>query len=188
MEGQQQGSIWIVILFGVVFVGAVILIIVQKIKRKGAQWTGVVIDKSMTEDVRRGSVYDRNNGGGGDGINIRFGGGNTAVQRSYNLRIRDDGGKEFNWPVGEGMYQSVNVGDRLQKQPGTETPTVVSQMQPAEQIANHQVVAQQVMPSLTGQPAAPVNPPQQAQTAPEVQQQTASSDQQLPPSPPATMQ
>lgn len=130
MESQQQGSVWVFVLFGVVFVGMAALIIGQKIKRKGAQWTGVVIDKNMTESVVRDSLHDRDTNSNG-GLRIGLGGVNNAVQRSYQLRIRDDAGKEFNWPVGEGVYQSVNVGDKLQKQPGTETPVVLSQAQPA---------------------------------------------------------
>lgn len=143
MEQGQQGSVWIIVLIGVVFVGIAAMVTIQKIKRKGAQWTGVVIDKNMNESVKQHGSRDRDTiGGNGFSIGI---GGNNAVRRSYNLRIRDDGGKEFNWPVGEGVYQSVNVGDRLQKQPGTETPTILSQAvgggvagQPIVQIGNSQ--------------------------------------------------
>lgn len=129
---EQQGSSWIIVLFVVVFGCFLVAFIVQKVKRRGAQWTGTVIDKSMSEDMVRDSLHDRNDN---QGLNIRLGNTN-AVKRTYQLRIRDTAGKEFGWQVGEGVYQSVNVGDTLQKQPGTETPTVVSAAPPSGRMQN----------------------------------------------------
>ena len=159
MEEQQQGSAWVLVVFGLVFVGIAAVIIIQKIKRKGAQWTGVVIDKNMSEDVVRDNRRDRNGVGSG-GFNISMG-NNNAVQRSYRLRIRDDSGKEFNWPVGEGVYQTVTVGDRLQKQPGSETPTVLSKAQaaPVEQVspqAAAPVQSEQITPSGSSEQQPPI--------------------------------
>lgn len=145
MEQEQQGSALIVVLFVVFFVGMAIAIIVQKVRRKGAQWSGVVIDKTMNEQPL-GNRRDRYNDNPG-GLNIRLGTNNQGIQRSYQLRLRDDGGKEFNWPVGEGVYSSVQVGDRLQKSPGTETPAIISRV--SAQTPNQAVPTPASMPAQT---------------------------------------
>ena len=108
----------VLVVFVVLVVAIVGYIIYAKIKRRNASWTGTVIDKNMTETARA----PMNNGNTNSGITF---GGSTAVDRNYTIRVKGDAGKEFTWPVGEGFYNSTNVGDRLQKSPGTETPTKI---------------------------------------------------------------
>jgi hypothetical protein len=93
-------------------------VIYAKIKRRNAAWTGTVIDKNMTETAT--APMDNNNSNSNSGITF---GSRNAINRSYTLRIKGDSGKEFNWPVGQGFYDDVKVGDKLSKTPGTETPT-----------------------------------------------------------------
>lgn len=93
--------------------------IVAAKKRKGASWSGVVLDKDMTETNNTAGQNTN------QGIGINLGGNRNAIDRNYNLKIKDDSGKEFNWPVGQGFYESVKVGDKLIKESGTETPRKV---------------------------------------------------------------
>ena len=112
------------IIFAVVIAAVVLVfayVIYAKIKRRNASWTGTVIDKNVTETAT--SPVDNNNSNDNDS-GVTFGSRN-AINRSYTLRIKDDSGKEFNWPVGQGFYDSTDVGDKLTKNPGTETPTKV---------------------------------------------------------------
>lgn len=159
MQQEEQGSVWVIVAFVAVFVAILAIVIIQKFKRKGAQWTGVVIDKDMSETVNRNNMNRGNTmGGNNNGISIGFGNGNNAVNRSYRLKIRGDDGKEFNWPVGEGFYVSVNVGDRLQKQPGTETPVVLSKAQ-AGSVDQQTVQSQPANPSaISGDQQPPTTP------------------------------
>jgi regulatory protein YycI of two-component signal transduction system YycFG len=115
MNNNSNPTIFIVVIAIVVLVFGYVLY--AKIKRRGASWSGTVIDKDMVETATSPTDNGNNNSSG-----ITFGTRN-AVNRSYKLRIKDDAGKEFNWPVGQGFYDSVNVGDKLTKSPGTETPT-----------------------------------------------------------------
>ena len=107
------------ILIGIIalFAGVFGYAIYSKVKRKSATWTGAVIDKNVTETVKN-SGRSQNRGS----IGISLGGNRTAINRNFNLKIRSDAEEEFNWPVGEGFYESVQVGDKLTKSPGTETP------------------------------------------------------------------
>lgn len=99
-----------------IFGAAIVYIIYAKVKRKGASWVGTVVDKNVTESASS-SVNDN-----ASGLVI---GNRNAVNRSYTIRIKSDSGEEFSWPVGEGFYESTNVGDRLQKDSGTETPVKI---------------------------------------------------------------
>lgn len=129
MQQQNEGSVWIIVAIVAVFAVIFGVMIYQKIKRRNAQWSGVVIDKNATEtEAHRPNSHSNNSNTGG--FNIQMGGDRRAINRNYSLRIRDTTNKEFSWPVGEGMYMSVNVGDQLRKDAGSETPVVVSQATP----------------------------------------------------------
>lgn len=112
---ETTGSPWVIIVF-ILFFGAIFgYIIFSKYKRKGATWVGTVIDKKVSEFTS--GPTDNNSSG------IVFGGSRNAINRDYSLRMRADTGEEFDWSVGEGFYATVNVGDRLSKASGSETPT-----------------------------------------------------------------
>lgn len=112
----------------IVVVGAFVFSFVQGKKRKDASWTGTVIDKSMQEHVRTDN--DRNDNGSGMSVNgIRFGGdrSDVAVTHSYSITVRPDGaGEPFDWPISSGLYESLNIGDKLVKRPGTDVPEVIA--------------------------------------------------------------
>lgn len=111
----------VLILVVAIFAAVIGFIIFTNIKRRRANWTGTVIDKSATETAT--APVDNGNNRGGFGLTL---GTRNAVNTTYTLRIKDDAGKEFNWSVGEGFYGTINVGDRLTKSRGTETPTKIS--------------------------------------------------------------
>jgi hypothetical protein len=111
---ENNNPIYIVI-FVVLFASVFGYVIYAKHKRKSVAWTGTVIDKSVSETA---TTPTNNNQSG-----ITIGSNQNAVNRSYSLRIKSELGEEFEWSVGEGFYASVQVGDKLTKQPGTETPT-----------------------------------------------------------------
>lgn len=116
-----------ILIIGIIVViggGIVGLGLYQKKKRKEASWSGSVIDKSIQETVHNN---DNNNYGekrtgfsiGSNGFN-----NNTAVTKSYNIKVKTDTGEEISWPISSGMYETLNIGDRLVKNPGTEIPEI----------------------------------------------------------------
>jgi len=119
---METNNTLLLVIFILIFVGIFGYVIFAKIKRRNTSWTGTVIDKNVTETASSSTNAQRNQSNSG----IMFGGNRNAINRNYTLRIKDDVGKEFKWPVGDGFYESVQVGDRLSKQPGTETPVKIS--------------------------------------------------------------
>lgn len=114
----------ILIFIGIIalFAGIGGFMLFSKMKRKNASWTGVIIDKKVTET----SSSPRHSRHINSRPTISFGTERNAINRHYKLIIRADSGNEFSWPVGEGFYETIQVGERLTKNPGTETPTKVS--------------------------------------------------------------
>jgi len=122
----------------ILFVAAIITVLVglfafgffQNKKRKEASWTGTVLDKSMQENVRTGDSSRMNDDRGGVSVNgISFGSNRSevAVTHSYSITVRPDGvGEPFDWPISSGFYETVKIGDKLVKRPGTTTPEIVS--------------------------------------------------------------
>lgn len=95
-------------------------------KRKDAVWSGVVIDKDITEVVHDNNDFGNNNQQNGIGL---FSIGNTnnqmAVTHSYSIKVKTDGGEQFDWDISSGLYETINIGDRLTKSAGTDVPEVV---------------------------------------------------------------
>ena len=116
---ENSDGILAVVGFVAIFGGIGGFLIYSKIKRKNAAWTGTVIDKKATETTSGPVHSGRNN----SRATISIGANRNAVNKHYKLVIKSDSGEEFSWPVGEGFYESTQVGDRLTKNPGTETPT-----------------------------------------------------------------
>lgn len=110
---MSSENTWILWLFIVAFIGFAVYGLYSKAKRKSETWNAVVIDKSDTERV------DSPDSTTPATISV---GTRQAVNHDYTLKLKADDGHEFEWPVGEGFYASVQVGDRLQKPAGTETP------------------------------------------------------------------
>lgn len=107
------------LIFGAVAVIFLVILgytFIAKAKRKSSSWTGTVIDKNVTETASNNTNQDDQN----PSFSI---GSRSAINRNYNLRIKDDLNNEFDWPVGSGFYETIVVGDRLTKNSGTETPT-----------------------------------------------------------------
>jgi len=103
-------------------------VIIQYFRRRSAKWAGSVIDKGFTEHVDRDTVSNRSSQSGSSlkigGLTI---GGNMQqrhVTRSYYIRVQTDEGKEIKWPVSEGLYETIKIGDRLTKEPGTQIPRI----------------------------------------------------------------
>ncbi len=121
----MQNNIFLIVIV-VIVVGVGLFAIVQYFKRKGMSWSGVVIDKSFTE-TQVSNSNSRSSGStlsvGGFGVNL--GQRPQAVNITYYLVVKTDDGKELRWNVGEGLYGTINIGDRLRKSPGSMTPEVV---------------------------------------------------------------
>ena len=110
-------------------IGLIVWSIVDTRKRKAAMWTGVVLDKHVSETIDRGSSSRTEGNGISFSTNRGLSIGNSsqaAVNRTYSLSIKSNTGTEFTWDVGEGFYSEVSVGDTLRKDAGTLIPTVVS--------------------------------------------------------------
>ncbi len=112
------------VLIGVVSLFAVVFIwlIINYFKKRSMQWTGAVIDKGYTERVH--STRGRGNSLKVGGIAINQDRG-QHVSLNYYIVVQVDGGKELRWSVSEGLYQTINVGDKLSKDSGTMIPRVV---------------------------------------------------------------
>ncbi len=93
-------------------------------KRKDASWEGVVIDKSISEHTETG---DRTDNGSGVSVNgIRRGSAQqSAVTHSYSLSVKLASDKVIDWSISSGMYDTVSIGDKLIKRPGTTIPEIV---------------------------------------------------------------
>jgi hypothetical protein len=113
----------IIIGFVAVFGGVLGYSLYSGRKQKNAQWTGTIVDKSVQE-----MVHDRNNQRqSGVSINgISLGGNNGSnVTHNYSIVVQPDGGGEqFKWPISSGLYEQLNIGDKLSKRPGTKIPEV----------------------------------------------------------------
>lgn len=136
----------------VIIVGFFAYSIIAKKKRKDSTWTGVVIDKDILESIHNQNGTNQNSGGL---ISFNFGnrsGNRSSVVHSYTIKVKTDAGEEFNWPVSNGFYEQVNIGDQLSKPAGTELPNIVQR-------------AQQPIPAAV-QPVNTLNQPVDNQTPP----------------------
>lgn len=142
----------VIILISVIVVGVIGFVLYTNKKRKDANWTGVVIDRMMSEHVNSNRMANENRAG-----NISIGGfglsspNTVAVTHSYSLMIKSDTGETFSWQVSSGMYEEVAIGDRLEKRPGTTIPTIIQKAQP---------VAPVQAPDPVSTPPVPPTPPQ----------------------------
>lgn len=71
-----------------------------------------------------------------------------AVTHDYSIKVKTDGGEQIDWDVSSGLYEIINIGDKLTKASGTDVPEVVEKA-----VANPQSNAQ------TPPPTNPVAPP-----------------------------
>lgn len=108
-------------------------------KRKDAVWTGVVVDKDISENVYDGNDFGNNNRQNGIGL---FSIGNTnnqvAVTHSYSIKVKTDGGGQIDWDISSGLYETINIGDRLTKSAGTDVPEVIEKVAVSPPIAQPQ--------------------------------------------------
>ena len=118
------------ILIVIILVGAFSFMIIQNFRRKGMQWSGVVIDKNSSENISRSQPTVMNNQSSLTLGSIRIGGSDFQPQQRINLQyyiiVKTDDGKELRWNVSEGLYQTLNIGDKLKKDSGTMIPEVVA--------------------------------------------------------------
>ena len=107
----------------VVVVAGVLWAIITKILRRSESWTGTIIDKGFSDNVHSNM---RNTSMNGNGTNISIGGISMGQQQyvtqSYYIVVKTDTGKEIRWPISEGLYNQFTIGDKLQKDSGTEIP------------------------------------------------------------------
>ncbi|HVO86707.1 MAG TPA: hypothetical protein VMT23_03215 [Candidatus Binatia bacterium] len=122
-----------VIAFIAVFAAFIALFIGLYIRRREVVFTGTVIDKNILESVAQNSTMPMNQGG------ITFGGGrlgvgnNSGVIHNYQIRVKTDAGKEFNYPISSGKYEIIKIGDRVSKPKGTTEVDIISAATPANQ-------------------------------------------------------
>ena len=132
----------IFILIAVIVIGFIGFSLFRSHKQKNSSWSGTVIDKGYDEHVR--SNQRRRQPGlrvGGIGIgNIN----QQHVSVKYYIRVETLAGGELKWPVSEGLYQQINIGDKLSKESGTKIPRITeSSQQHAAQPAQATTAASQ---------------------------------------------
>ncbi len=110
----------------VAIIGFVIYGVYINKKRKDAVWTGVVVDKDISENVYDSNDFGDNNRQNSIGL---FSIGNTnnqvAVTHSYSIKVKTDGGEQIDWDISSGLYETINIGDRLTKSAGTDVPEII---------------------------------------------------------------
>ncbi len=122
---MEQGTETTIIIFVGVFIVVATVFgysLYRKKKRIEATWEGVVIDKAVEETVHQTSTNSS-----GSGFSV--GGGDSAVTRDYSIIVRPNVGDTFKWPISSGFYETVQIGDKLSKQPGQETPEIIQKAQ-----------------------------------------------------------
>ncbi len=95
-------------------------------KRKDAVWSGVVVDKNIAEVVHDNNDIGNNNQQNGVGL-FSIGNANNqmAVTHNYSIKVKTDSGEQINWDISSGLYEAINIGDKLTKASGTDVPEVV---------------------------------------------------------------
>jgi regulatory protein YycI of two-component signal transduction system YycFG len=125
----------IIILFIGVFGAIGVALVVQHFKRKGSEWSGTVIDKDVHENVRNNTTSRHSNLDNRSGVQLGTGGPRFGMQNqshvtlSYSIRVNTSDGKEIKWPISEGLYQQIDIGDQLQKDSGTKIPRITQKAQ-----------------------------------------------------------
>jgi hypothetical protein len=114
----MQNNLVPVIIVAILVIGGVFAI-AQYFRRKGMQWSGIVIDKGYTEST---NISNRNFQNGPTTIIL----GAQRPNLKYYIVVKTNEGKELRWNVSEGLYQTFNIGDALQKNSGTLIPEVVT--------------------------------------------------------------
>ncbi len=159
-----MNSIVSIVIFVVIFGGVVAYIIVSAIRRREIQFEGSVIDKNIIENRQMNNGMNR-----GPGItlgnNMNGNNMNGGVTHEYKIRVKTDQGKEVNYKVSEGMYETIKIGDRVSKPHGTteitivsSTPSPTAQPVPAASVASAVAAVPPTPPVATTPP--PVDPTQ----------------------------
>lgn len=113
----------------VLIVGLSIYATVSHFKRKGMQWSGVVLDKGSREikSVDRSPREKQSSLSVGG---FTFGGGTAPAQQtvtySYFIVVKTDAQEEIKWDISEGLYEVIKVGDRVKKDSGAMTPQIIN--------------------------------------------------------------
>lgn len=118
-----NGPAWLV--YGILglFVLVVAWIVYSKIHQRGEAWEGVVIDKHSNTNVVSNPNSSQNTVSVGS---FNIGSNPTGVQMTYTLEIKTDDGKQISFPVGQGIFDSANIGDRFVKRAGVMEPERIS--------------------------------------------------------------
>lgn len=116
---------YVIIGAALLFIAVFVWLIVNYFKKRSMQWTGTVIDKGYNERVR--STGNRGSGLKIGGVAVSHNRG-QHVSLDYYIVVKIEGEKELRWSVSEGMYQRINIGDKLSKNSGTMIPQVIEAM------------------------------------------------------------
>ena len=126
----MDDALTLVLIVGIIgIIGGVMFM--QHRKRKNAQWSGTVIDKDTKKEYIHNTRHSRRNrrrGGSGIGLAGAVLAGNSMRRGNYTLKyyifVKTDEGEEIKWEVSDGLYEEVNIGDQLKKEPGTTIPEI----------------------------------------------------------------
>ncbi len=130
-------------IFALVFVG----IGINYFKKRSSEWKATVIDKDYSEQVRNHNTVNRGNfpnRGAGPSINIGSRGISIGAANQRNLsinyfvKLKSEQGKEFRWKISEAMYEKIQIGDTLEKKPGTTVPTIIATTSPQGEVTQNQ--------------------------------------------------
>ena len=128
-------NIIILIILGIavlVFIG----LGVNYLKKRSSKWNAVVVDKDFREQVRNhNNRRPMRNNGIGAAINIgpqgvSIGNNNRHVTVNYFAILKSEEGKEFKWRISEGMYEKIQIGDKVEKQSGSMTLNIIESATP----------------------------------------------------------
>ncbi len=125
-------------------------------KRKEAVWSGIVVDKNILE-----IAHDNNSNQNNNGVNLFSMGNNgsqTTVTHNYSIKVKTESGDQINWPISSGLYEAINIGDKLTKSVGTDVPEIIEKAATSSQSQINNPVAASPQSSNTAPPTPPIVP------------------------------
>ena len=130
-QTNTQASPLVIVVVIVIFVAVFGFFAYTLIKRREETFEGEVIDKDVIEERNTDNYGPRTNGIGIGGMNMNRPGtisiGNQGgVTHTYRIKVRTTDAKEINYPISEGKYEIIKIGDRVSKAKGTTEVEIIS--------------------------------------------------------------
>jgi hypothetical protein len=123
-------AILIVILFVLIFGGAIGFAIYSFFHRRDESFTGIVIDKDIIENQVNNNMQMGRPGVNIGAVPIMGNGLGGGIRHTYRIKVKTDVGKEIHYTISEGMYEIIKIGDHVSKAHGTTDVTILGSTQP----------------------------------------------------------